>query len=176
MQLISKTDIGQLKHRKAEVDTLFNNNRNKIIVFVKLADKNDLVQIENEKWPDSIETTYNLFKGNNGKLIVAREMPYSESGDWDITFSHYFDKDGKTFAFERQTIFFNSICTDDVAYETKTEYYDTDLKIIGKEYKLIDQKGNSLQKDSCIFDYDRGYKVIANIDKYLRDKKIKNGK
>ena len=68
------------------------------------------------------------------------------------------------------------MCTEGVAYETKTEYYDSDFKLICKEYKLIDEKGKNLNRDSCSFMYDYDYKVLAGLDKYLQTNRIKNGR
>lgn len=175
-QLFPQQDIlERLKFQKATIDTLFNHNKDKLLVFVKLVDKDELIQITNGKFPENVETTFNIFKDSFGKVITVSEFPFSESGDWNIIFSHYFDKEGKTFAFDRQTNFFNSICTDDVAFETKTEFYNSDFLIIDKEYKLVDKQNQPLQKDSCLFPYDFDYKVSTDIDKYLQSNKIKNG-
>ena len=125
---------------------------------------------------DNVETTFNILKDSLGQIITASEFPFSESGDWNIILTHYFDKDGKTFAFERQTNFFNSMCTDGVAFETQTEFYNSDFQLIDRMYKLVDEKNKILQKDSCQFPYNYEYKVSADIDKYLLTNRIKNSR
>lgn len=173
-RLFPEQDIlERLKYQKATVDTLFNHNKDKLLIFVKLADKDELEQITNGKLPENVVITFNILKDSFGNVITVSEFPFSESGDWNIILTHYFDKDGKTFAFERQTNFFNSICTDGVAYETKTEFYNIDFQIIDKEYKLVDRQNKPLRKDSCQFPYDKDYKVSRDIDNYLRLKKLK---
>ena len=125
--------------------------------------------------PDDAEATYTIFKDSSGKIFTASEFPVSESGDWYIVLTHYFDNNGKTFAFERQTNFFNSGCTEGVAYETKTEYYNDHFQLIGREYKLIDEKNRPLKKDSCAFLYEYDYKVADNAQNYLKSINWKNG-
>jgi len=174
-RLLPEPDIlERLKYQKTIIDTLFNHSKDKLIVLAKLVDKDGLIQIKNGNFPDNVETTFNVLKDSLGQIITASEFPFSESGDWYIILTHYFDKDGKTFAFERQTNFFNSICTEGVAYETQTEFYNSDFQLIDKMYKLVDEKNKTLQKDSCQFDYE--YKVLADIDKYLQTNRIKNSR
>ncbi len=176
-RLLPEPDIlERLKYQKTIIDTLFNHSKDKLIVLAKLVDKDELIQIKDGNFPDNVETTFNFLKDSLGQIITASEFPFSESGDWNIILTHYFDKDGKTFAFERQTNFFNSICTDGVAYETQTEFYNCDFQLIDKMYKLVDEKNKTLQIDSCQFPYDYEYKVSADIDKYLQTNRIKNSR
>ncbi len=168
--------LERLKYQKTTIDTLFKHSKDKLIVLAKLVDKDELIQINNGNFPDNVETTFNILKDSLGQIITASEFPFSESGDWNIILTHYFDKDGKTFAFERQTNFFNSICTDGVAYETQTEFYNSDFQLIDKMFKLVDQKNKTLQKGSCQFPYDYEYKVSADIDKYSLTNRIKNSR
>ena len=144
--------------------------------MAKLVDKDEPIVIQNGYFPDNVETTFNILKDSLGQIVSVSEFPFSESGDWNIIFTHYFDKDGKTFAFERQSNFFNSICTDGVAYETRAEFYNSDFQLIDKTYKLVDEKNKPLQKDSCQFPYDYEFKISADIDKYLQTNEIKNSR
>jgi hypothetical protein len=175
-RLLPELDIlERLKYQKTNIDTLFNHSKDKLIVLAKLIDKDEPIQIKNGNFPDNVETTFNILKDSLGQIIRASEFPFSDSGDWYMILTHYFDKDGKTFAFERQTNFFNSICTDGVAYETRTKFYNSDFQLIDKMYKLVDEKNKTLQKDSCQ-SYDYEYKVSADIDKYLQTNRIKNSR
>ena len=132
----SEQDIFEkLKYQKATIDSLFNHNKDKLLIFVKLADKDELEQITNGKFPENVETTFNILKDSFGKVITVSEFPFSESGDWNIILTLYFDKDGKTFAFERQTNFFNSICTDGFL-----ENYPTGVNPLYKLVKVIVNK------------------------------------
>jgi len=162
----------RLRYEKSEIDTLIKNSKGECLTFIKLTETGTASLIETDSVPEEAITTYYIFKDSLGKAITISELPTSKSGDWFIVYTHYFDKTGKTFAFERQTNFFNSNCTDGVAYETKTVFYNSDFKIINKFYKLVDEKNKPLNKDSCSHFYDYKYNVSANIDNYLKTNKI----
>lgn len=176
-RLIPEPDIlDRLKYQKTNIDALFSRSKDKLIVLAKLTDNNEPLPIKNGDFPDNVKITFNILKDSLGNIVTIAESPFSESGDWNIIFTHYFDKDGKTFAFERQTNFFNSICTDGVAYETRIEFYNSHFQLIDKAYKLTDDKNRILQKDSCQFPYDYEYKISADIAKYLQTNKIKDSR
>lgn len=166
---VNSLDI--LKQPKIEIDSFVSQNPKNLIVLVKRIDRSDLFQIINENFPEDIETTFNIVKDKAGHIIYACEIPASESGDWFLALNHYFDKNGKTFAFEKQTNEFNSGCAE-ITYETKTEYYDNDFKSIGNDYKLVDNKKKELRKKDCdLMNYK--YKVASNRDNYLKTNSIK---
>jgi hypothetical protein len=176
-RLVPEPDIVErLQYQKAIVDTLFIHNRDNIEVLVKYTNKTNLIPFQDSILPDDTETSFNILRNNSKHIIAITESPYSQSGDWFLTLTHYFDDNGQTFAFERQTNFFNSGCTDGVAYETKTEYYDNEFKLVGRNYKLVDENGKDLAKDSCEFMYEYDYKVLQNVKEYLQVNKIKNGR
>ena len=156
------------------IDTFFNQNKDKPLVYAKPVGAEESKQITDGKLPENVEITFNVLKDSSGKIITVAEFPFSESNDWKVILTHYFDKDGKTFIFERQTNFFNSICTDGIAYETRTDFYDGEFRLIDKKYRLVDEKNRALPKDSCRFPYNKNYKVSADIDQYLLTNGIKN--
>lgn len=165
--------IERLKFEKNEIDTLFKHEKDKSLIFIKLTEKGQPFLITTDTVPEKVITTYSILKDSLGKIVTISEFPTSESEDWFIVLTHYFDKDGKTFVFERQTNFFNSGCTEGIVYETKTEFYNSDFKMIDKAYKLVDKKNKPLRKDSCTFPYDYEYKVSANLNEYMKTYKIK---
>lgn len=174
-ETVQKIDtIEILKQRKIEIDTFISQNPKNITVLVKLIDQSNLFKVENENFPEpyDIETTFNIIKDNTGKIIYACEIPQSQSGDWFVVLNYYFDDNGKTFAFEKQTNSFGSMCAE-ITYETITEYFDDNLKSIGNEYKLVGDKNKKLNKKDCdLMDYE--YKVLSNADSFVKTNKIKN--
>ena len=148
----SNYSLTELRKKKAQIDRLFAKSADSLIVFIKMTNKNELVRIYNGKFPDdSIEYTYNVLidKGTVKKIIVS---PYSESGDWDVVCSHYFNDDGRTFAFEKHANAF-ALPDDGVAYETTTDYFDPTYKRIKHYYKLVDKDEKALGKEYA-FDYE----------------------
>jgi hypothetical protein len=167
-QLLSESErLEELKNQKMIIDSVFSHRKDSLMVWAKPAGSSDLIQVKNGNSPARVEITYYVLKDSSGRIILTSSIPFSESGDWNISLTHYFDTEGKTFAFERKANFYNSICTEGVAIEKQTEFFDTGFQVIDKLYKLVDEKGQVLQKDSCQFPYNYAYKVSENIDKYL---------
>jgi hypothetical protein len=164
--------IRTLKKRKAFIDKILTKDTDKLDVFVKITDKTELIRIIDGKFPeDSIECTYNIFK-DKGKVIAVLSSPFSESGDWDWSATHYFDKDGKTFAFEIQANAF-VLPNDGVAYETTTDYFNAGFKRIKHIYTLVDENKKALDKQ---YAFDReGFdnRIYPTVDDCLKAYHIK---
>ncbi len=87
-RLTPKVDfLNKLKYQKKEIDTLFNRSTNKLIVFAKLTDKEKPIEIKNGDFPENVEVSYNILKDKLGNTISITEFPFSESGDWDISYT-----------------------------------------------------------------------------------------
>ena len=167
--LVPEPDIDQrLQGQKAIIDSAISKKQLKVEVLVKEPDKNNLTVVKDQNWPEIIEITYNLWRDEDDEIVLIGEYPFSESGDWSIGYEHYFDAGQKTFAFERNTNFFNSVCTDGVAYERIIEFYDSDFNRIDRLYNLTDEQGEELQKDSCVMNYDYPYDVSKGLKEYLK--------
>jgi len=169
-RLLPELDIlERLKRQKSEIDTLYKYHRCNILSFAQLTENSLPFRIDST-FDEEYYTKFVLQKDSMGKIISASEFPYCRSGDWFLVVTHYFDKNGQTFVYERQ---FNTFhCLDGIGYETITKYYNADFQIINKEYKLVDENGKPISKDCCmIIDYDDI--VSQNINKYLKFNKIK---
>src|SRR5439155_4172503 len=83
-----------LNKEKEATDKYLAKHSKEVIVLVKVPGKKKLVQVKGENWPDEIEYTYNILKNKSGKVILIVQSPFSESGDWDIDYKHYFDDNG----------------------------------------------------------------------------------
>lgn len=176
-RLLLEPDIAQrLQYQKRLIDTMYIAKRDDIEILLKLSKSYDLIPFKGSILPDETEKSFYILRDSIKNILAITESPYSQSGDWFITLTHYFDKYGQTFAFERQTNFFNSGCTEGVAYETKTEFYNSDFQLINNEYKLVDETEKDLNKDSCTSMYELDYKVLPTLNKYLQTNRIKNGR
>jgi hypothetical protein len=121
---------------------------------------------------DKNSTTYKTVKDNLDSLISIQEIPFSESGDWNLILTHYFTQNGLTFAFQKEFNYFNSICTNGIAREKEILFFDSSFQQIEREYRLTDDKNHTLNKDSCLFQYKTEYQIFQNRDQYLTNKKI----
>lgn len=170
-ELLPEPDIIEsLKGQKIIIDNLHSQNKLTLEVLVKEPNKDKLTKVHNECWPETIEITYNIWKNEIGKIILIGEFPFSQSGDWYIEYLHYFDKKEKTFAFQGITNFFNSNCTDGVAYEKIIEFYNSDFKRIERIYSLTDKNNVELKMEDCAMNYDYPFKVSKNLKSYLNEK------
>jgi hypothetical protein len=148
----AKNYLKNLQKRKSVIDRMPEKDTGALMVFVKISNKNELVRIFNGRFPeDSIECTYNVLT-DKGKVIMIMAYPFSESGDWDVEWAHYFNADGHTFAFERQANAF-ALPADGIAYETITDYFSPDFNRIKHSYKLVDRNKKPLDK---VYAFDRG--------------------
>ena len=176
--LLLSSSVPEVKIKKELIDKeckrLIKGNGGNLLVYVKIQKKNGLLKVINKNFPENVETSYNVFRDKSNRIISVLESPYSESGDWDVEYVHYFDSDGKTIAFERRTGFFNSECTNDAAHEVICHYYNPAFTEISKVYKLTDSKGKTLNKSKCTFNYEfTDYKIYKNSHECLMGYKIK---
>jgi len=168
-----------LKAKKDHIDSLAIDT-NKLIILVKLPNSDRLQLVKNGKFPDEVETTYNLLKDDGGNIVYILESPVSESGDWDIVYESYFNQAGQLFSFERTAGFFNEECTegsvkpDEPVHEKLIKYFDTHSRLIDSTYSLLDNDKRPLNKSKCISNYDFPYKIIFNLKAYLKVNKIKS--
>ena len=89
-ELLPEPDIiERLKGQKKIIDTLQSQNKLTLEVLVKEPNKEKLTIVLNENWPETIETTYNIWKNENGNIILIGEFPFSQSGDWYIEYTVY---------------------------------------------------------------------------------------
>ncbi len=119
-----------------------------------------------------ISTTYEVVKDNLDSIISIQEIPFSESGDWNLTLTHYFTQNGLTFAFQKEFNFFNSLCTEGIAHEREILFFDAKFRQIKRVYSITDDKNQPLIKDSCLFQYNPDYQVFKNRDQFLANKQL----
>jgi hypothetical protein len=160
-------EVVRLVERKAFIDTLISHNKLQVEVLVQQPDSEKLIVVVNEEFPEEVERTFNIWRDSDGRIVFIGEYPYSESGDWYIEYKHYFNEAGETFAFERITNFFNSICTDGVAREVILDFYDSNFRKLHQVYSLTDMDANKLNKEECGFPYDYPYVFSQSLDSYV---------
>jgi hypothetical protein len=156
----------QLKAEKDLLDSLAEKNQSQLTLYGRWRDTDSLVVLDPLEWNPEIMHTFLPVVDSLGRIRAVTESPVSESGDWVITYTHYFDSSGKTFAFERKTGFFNSICTDDLALELTTQFFAPDGVQLDSTYYLSDKAGNPLQRSECQFPYDYPYSIYRSQESY----------
>lgn len=168
-ELIPEPDIlVRLQGMKSKIDTLVTHEKLKLEVLAKEPAKETLTVVIDEQWSEVAETFFSIWRDPKGKIKLIGEYPFSESGDWTIAYLHYFDTNGKVFSFERNTNFYNSICTDGLANENIIEFYNSDFNRIDRIYSLTGKQNLELKKEDCVLNYDYPYEVSNNLENYLK--------
>jgi len=167
------TILFSLKNKKAIVDQYLGKHDKAVIVFVKVPGKKNLIRVKNEKWPDEIEYTYNILKNSSGKIIFVAQIPYSESGDWNIEYKHYFDEQGNTYAFYREESIFGDV-KGGVLRKILLNYYDHNFNNINQVNSLTDKDYKLIKVNKDLYDFrDYKYSIYKNLNNCLAGYGIK---
>ena len=162
-----------LKKEKLATDKYLDKHGKSLLLYSKVPKKKIPVRVINEKWPEDGSDSYNILKDATGKIIMIAEIPISESGDWFITYTHYFDVNGNTYAFRRQANTFDDRVKGGVIYETLVKYFNVNLKPVAKTYTLQDKKGRPIKNSGHINIYDYKYTVYKNSAECLKALNLK---
>ncbi len=147
-----------------KIDDLISTNQDQVELMAITYGSDKPVKVINREWPDRVVVSINILRRPNGQLYYYAEYPMSESGDWDIGYSHYFDSEGNVIAFRRIANFFNSECTDGVAKERSIYTFDKEFYLTSKSYQLTNSDGEDISRRACWFNYDYEY-TIAKTNK-----------
>jgi hypothetical protein len=159
--------IRRLETKKDSIDKLLEKHSHSLLIYAKVSGKKAWIAIKNDNWPDEIDYTCNVLKNASGKVIFIGQIPYSESGDWDIEHLSYFDESGKIFAFvDKQSIF-----TDykgGIVREISTRYFDENFRQLKKTDELADKDFKPVTVDKTNFDFrDDKFVIYRNVNQSL---------
>lgn len=160
----------QLEKQKYETDRLISDKS--LLVLAKVKGQGDLIRVENKRYPQNIETTYNVLKDQKGRIVYIAELPFSKTSEWFIAYKSYFDSTGNLFAFQRLNNFLNNGCTHGAAMENTIRYYDASFNIVDSVYTLTDTYKKPLKKEACNFPYNFPFKVFKTLKEYRENRAI----
>lgn len=133
-----------------------------------------------DELPDSAEFS-DVIVGARGKRVLAVvESPVSESGDWSIQTTHYFDSTGATVAVTHFSGFFAG-CVDAKTdsssglHETVTSYFGARHRLVKRTFVREKFDGSALAPtDECSDRFQTGYDIYPSWDSlaaatHLRD-------
>lgn len=171
---IPEPDLAQrLRSQKDEIDRLYRKEGTRLELMAKSTVNGNPVPVGDTFMPSEFHTMYEILRNGQGHIISIWEFPMISGGEWNTSYIHYFDSNGRTFAFERQCSFLNSRCTPGVAREVKTEYYNSSFQSVDKMYTLTDAQEKPLQRTECVFPFDFIYQASSDTAEYLKANKIK---
>ena len=155
--------IRLLEIKKDSIDKLFEKRGKSVLIYAKVSGRKALVAVTNNKWPDGIDYSYNVLKNASGKVILIAQIPYSESGDWDIEHLSYFDESGRMFAFvDKQSIFtdYKGVFVRSIG----TRYFDDNFHQLKKADELVEKDFKPVKADKSDFDFqDDQFVIYKNV-------------
>lgn len=166
--LTANTEQKQLLERYRQmmnaIDQTYADDPAQIELYMKLAGRDRLLRVKNfDDAPENLVTSYNLFRDARRNVRYVLESPFSASGDWVNTYSHYFHETGRTLAFVRTSAFFDSTCAKASIREISAYFFDQNGKLIQKTYERTDGKGDSLTAAPCELSYRFPYRIYKNL-------------
>jgi hypothetical protein len=99
-------------------------------------------------WPDDTESSFNIVRDSSGAVILHREIPTSQSGDWFATSSHFFAPDGRTLLYEFEISSFSSGCGE-ILRESRRIHFDPAFAVLKEERAYTDGDGKAVDATDC---------------------------
>jgi hypothetical protein len=165
--IVKEAVIRRLETKKDSIDKLLKKPGKSLFIYAKVPGRKAWIAITNDKWPDEIDYTFNVLKNAAGKIILIAQIPYSESGDWDIEHLSYFDESGRIFAFADK----QSISTDykgGIVRKISTRYFDQNFHQLKKVDELVDKDFKPVSVDKANFDFrDDQFIIYKNVNQCL---------
>ena len=102
---------------------------------------------------DDYESQYLIYSDSTKIIKAIKEIPFSQSGDWYIEQTHYFDNKGKTFGLQKQfnTFHHDESCGGDSPIFVNTIQLYNQGKLIIKRETVRDINKKNITKDSCSY-------------------------
>lgn len=109
-------------------------------------------------WPDSLESSFGVAVDGEGHIVQVAEIPTSKSGDWSNVYTHYFDAEGRTRGFVRESLFLNGCPRPGAREHTQSRAGGRDFRLFG----ALDFDGDSRMDARCSAraDGDGAHRVI----------------
>jgi hypothetical protein len=148
------------KERISRIDSIFS-LRKGIILFSKRLNSDSVEQVYKDEWPDNTGIAYNVCM-DDSVVVLLKEIPQIESGDFSIIYSYYFSSEGKTFATKSEVSFFNNDCSDGAIKETRTSYYGDNSEPYMINYVLQNKHNVRLDSLKC------GFGQLPNFNLYKK--------
>lgn len=128
----------ETRQRKS-IDTLGERRPYTTLLAYELPGGRIVLQRDSSDLPDSAEVSYAILRDTTGRVLRVSASPLSESGDWLVTETHYFDFAGSTIIMEHYAGFFDGCSseqTDSIIgiKETATSHFDPKHRLIRRSF------------------------------------------
>ena len=159
------------QQRVRTVDSLLGKKRNSLVYAAGLPDHHLTIVPKPDDAPDSAEEIFAVLRDDQGRIVYAAESPVSQSGDWNIQSSHYFDSTGTTVMVQREASFFNG-CTlaksDSTVgvHETVTSYFAPHDRLVKRTFvrTTFDDDSTPAPTENCNESFRTAYPIYPTWD------------
>ncbi len=152
-------EIGRIEAEVARIDSMRKSPARRLELYARATEKGPLVPVKDTlSWPEQVDASFSVLRDDSGRVRFLSEIPFSESGDWDNEYTHYFDEQGRLIEFERYSGFFNG-CPHGLAKETTRHFYAPSSQLLKETYELKDRDGAPIDSSSCEFAYRFPYAI-----------------
>ena len=146
---VEYTSVEVIDARVDSIDNYLLRHADQLEVYAEVPGREELVPVrDSTDWPDETEASYNILRDSSGSLILHREIPTSESGDWFATITHYLAPDGRAILYVFEIAGFSSGCSG-ILRETKRVHLDTEFGVLREERAFTDNDGRPLDATAC---------------------------
>ncbi len=153
-------EVRRIDAEVARIDSLRKAPGARVQLYARIEENRPLVPVKDTlSWPAQLDASFSVLRDDSGRVRQLFESPFSESGDWDNEYTHYFDEQGRLIEFERYSGFFNG-CPGGLAKETMKRFYSPSLRLLKQTYDLKDQNGAAIDSSSCEFMYRFPYAIF----------------
>jgi hypothetical protein len=175
IELIPNPDIGlELYKKKAFIDSTLIKNKAAIrYILIDKKQKPKRINTDNINELEDYETQYFIYKNTNNIIQAITEIPYSQSGDWILEMTHYFNDAGDIYAYEKRLNTFHhaDACGEDEALFVKTIEYFHNGAAIAKGKTLKNALGKEFKEDICGYN-DIEMPIFKNLAEWSKSSKI----
>lgn len=147
------TALSHLTKERIRIDDYKYANKKQQTFLVKVQGSKKLRKATEGEWPENTEYIYSIVKDKQGRVIRVEQSPYSQSGDWYIGYTHYFDAKGHTFCFEKVETLFDESVKGGLVMLTTLQYYNAANKMVSEKTTLTDKNSRPLKRKISSFNF-----------------------
>jgi hypothetical protein len=148
--------VSAIDARVDSIDGYLAAHLDQLKLYARLPNVQELIQVKDStEWPTGSESSYNLLSDSSQRLMLYREIPRSESGDWFSVVTTYFAPSGRSILFDYRVSGFSSGCTE-ILRESKKIYLQPGGGILKQERRFTDKDDKPVVANKCLRRNDDG--------------------